>query len=101
MGDGWENARRRDDGNDYVVVGLAAPGRVQRVEIDTTYFVGNAPGWASLTSGSIEILPRTRLQPDTRHEFLVSSPEPVSQVRLNVFPDGGVARLRVWGEPDG
>lgn len=101
MGDGWENARRRDDGNDYVVVDLAAPGRVKRVEIDTTYFVGNAPGWASLTSGSIEILPRTRLQPDTRHEFLVSASAPISQVRLDVFPDGGVARLRVWGERDG
>ena len=47
MGEGWENARRRDDGHDHVTVRLAAPGRVERVEVDTSYFVGNAPGWAS------------------------------------------------------
>ena len=47
MGEGWENARRRDGGNDHVTVRLAAPGRVERVELDTSYFVGNAPGWAS------------------------------------------------------
>jgi len=99
MGDGWENARRRDDGNDYVTVRLAGSGRVRRVEIDTSYFVGNAPGWASLTGDDgVVLVPRTRLQPDTRHFFVVEDQTPVSQVRLDVFPDGGVARLRVWGE---
>ncbi len=99
MGDGWENARRRDDGNDHVTVRLAGRGVVRRVEIDTSYFVGNAPGWASLTGdSSVELVPKTRLQPDTRHFFVVESDQPVSEVRLDVFPDGGVARLRVWGE---
>jgi allantoicase len=99
MGEGWENARRRDDGNDHVTVRLAGPGRVRRVEVDTSYFVGNAPGWASLTGDDdIPLVPRTRLQPDTRHFFVVAETTPVSQVRLDVFPDGGVARLRVWGE---
>ncbi|HSV39033.1 MAG TPA: allantoicase [Nocardioidaceae bacterium] len=99
MGEGWENARRRDDGNDHVTVRLAGPGLVRRVEIDTSYFVGNAPGWASLTSDDgVELIAKTRLQPDTRHFFVVVSDAPVSQVRLDVFPDGGVARLRVWGE---
>jgi allantoicase len=99
MGDGWENARRRDEGNDHVTVRLASRGMVRRVEIDTSYFVGNAPGWASLTGDDgVVLVPRTRLQPDTRHFFVVSAAEPVSEVRLDVYPDGGLARLRVWGE---
>jgi allantoicase len=99
MGDGWENARRRDDGNDHVTVQLAGRGVVRRVEIDTSYFVGNAPGWASLTGDDgVVLVERTRLQPDTRHFFVVDEATPVSQVRLDVFPDGGLARLRVWGE---
>ena len=99
MGEGWENARRRDAGNDHVTVRLAGRGTVRRVEIDTSYFVGNAPGWAGLTGDDgVVLVPRTRLQPDTRHFFVVDDHTPVSQVRLDVFPDGGVARLRVWGE---
>ncbi|WP_067143537.1 allantoicase [Microtetraspora malaysiensis] len=98
MGDGWENARRRDAGNEHVTIRLAAKGRVRRVEIDTSYFVGNAPGWASLTGDDdVVLVPRTRLQPDTRHFFVVESAL-VSQVRLDVIPDGGLARLRVHGE---
>jgi allantoicase len=103
MADGWENARRRGPGNDYAVFGLAAAGVPRWVEIDTSYFVGNAPGWVTLQgAGDLgdwhELLPRTRVQPDTRHRFLVTRPMPVSQVRLDVFPDGGLARLRVHGE---
>ncbi len=52
MGDGWENARRRGPGNDYVVFRLAAAGRLRHVEIDTSYFVGNAPGWIELSGAS-------------------------------------------------
>jgi allantoicase len=103
MGDGWENARRRDGGNDHVTVRLAAPGLVRRVEIDTSCFVGNAPGEAALTGTAedgtpVTLVPRTRLQPDTRHHFRVRSDAPVTHVRLDVFPDGGLARLRVHGE---
>jgi allantoicase len=110
MADGWENARRRDGGFDYATFGLAAPGVVSQVEIDTSYFVGNAPGSARLltvVAGQpdavgpgqwAELLPAVRLQPDSRHRFLVEPSEPVTQVRLEVFPDGGLARLRVLGE---
>ncbi|MEE2061057.1 allantoicase [Rhodococcus artemisiae] len=108
MGEGWENARRRDDGNDYVVMRLAGEGRVDHVEIDTSYFVGNAPGFARLSgiateeelsdeSAWIELLPRTGLLPDCRHRFRVDSDVPVKFVRLDVYPDGGIARLRVNG----
>lgn len=112
MGDGWENARRRDDGNDHVTVRLAARGHVRRVEIDTSYFVGNAAGWASLrgidATGNdladdaawFDIVPKTRLQPDTRHFFRSASTDAATHVRLDVFPDGGLARLRVHGELD-
>jgi allantoicase len=98
MGDGWETARRRDAGNDWVRLQLACSGRVAVAEIDTTHFVGNAPGWASLTGGDVTLLPRTALQPDTRHRFAVHADE-VSEVRLDVFPDGGVGRLRLFGTP--
>jgi allantoicase len=110
MGEGWENARRRGGGNDYVTVRLAAPGVLRRVVVDASWFVGNAPGWVSLRgldarhaaledeSAWSEVLPRTRIQPDTRHQFPVTAADPVTHVRLDVFPDGGLARLRVLGE---
>jgi allantoicase len=115
MGDGWETARRRDDGNDWVLVRLAAPGRVRLAELDTSHFKGNAPGEATLrgidargsdladASAWFDILPRTRLQPDTRHRFPVGDVAAATHVRLDVFPDGGMARLRLHGvlDPDG
>jgi allantoicase len=99
MGDGWETARRRDDGNDWVSLRLACAGRPMLAEIDTTHFLGNAPGWVSLTGDEhVPVLPRTRLQPDTRHRFVLNAEE-VGTVRLDVFPDGGVGRLRLYGSP--
>lgn len=111
MGEGWETARRRDDGNDWVLVKLAGPGVVHIAELDTTHFKGNAPGAASLRgvdartadlddpAAWFDILPRTRLQPDTRHRFPIpAAPPAATHVRLDVFPDGGMARLRLYGE---
>lgn len=97
MGEGWETARRRDDGNDWVSVRLAAEGVIQLVELDTSHFKGNAPGHATVTVPGSELLSRQRLQPDTRHLFLVSSDIPATEARLDVYPDGGMARLRLWG----
>jgi len=103
-------ARRRDSGNDHVTVRLAARGSVRRVEIDTSYFIGNSAGSASLRgidstaadledeAAWVELVPKTRLQPDTRHFFGAATTAPVTHVRLDVFPDGGLARLRVNGE---
>jgi allantoicase len=104
MGEGWETARRRDDGNDWVDVALACEGLVTFAELDTSYFLGNAPGAASLTGTTadgreVELLPRTPLQPDTRHRFVLPGDAAVTGVRLDVFPDGGMARLRLWGRP--
>ena len=112
-GEGWENARRRDAGNDHVTVRLAGLGTVRRLVVDTSCFVGNAPAAVLVRgrSGSprpdgredawVTLLPRTQVQPDTRHVLAVegvAATTPVDHVRLDVFPDGGLARLRVLGE---
>ena len=99
MGDGWETARRRDDGNDWVAVRLACAGSVEVVELDTSHFVGNAPGWAALGYDGGDLVARTALQPDTRHRFALAGGPVAEQVRLDVYPDGGMARLRVFGVP--
>ncbi|HSP15174.1 MAG TPA: allantoicase [Thermoanaerobaculia bacterium] len=105
MSDGWETRRRRGPGHDWVIVRLAVEGIVDRIEVDTNHFKGNYPDTASI-DGSIdgdswsEVLPRTKLQPHMRHFFVeeLSARGPFTQLRLNVFPDGGVSRLRVWGK---
>ncbi|MGW5309070.1 allantoicase [Nocardia thailandica] len=104
MGDGWETARRRDDGNDWVRIKLAGPGAIRLAEIDTSCFLGNSPGAARLTGVTtdgteVELLPRTNLLPDTRHRFaLAPAAASVEEVRLDIYPDGGLARLRLFGE---
>ncbi|MCX4449123.1 allantoicase [Streptomyces sp. NBC_01789] len=104
MDDGWENRRRRvRDTNDWVRFRLPAQGTVRAVEIDTAYLKGNAAGWIALhgrdgESGEwFEIIPRTRLQPDTLHRFPLPAEAVVTHVRLDAFPDGGVARMRLHG----
>jgi allantoicase len=105
MGDGWETSRRRVGGNEWAEITLAAPTDVEFVDLDTTHFKGNSPGTASLR-GSLaggpwfDILPAAPLTPDTPHRFPVRPPGPADRVRLDIIPDGGMARLRVIGRPD-
>jgi len=116
MGEGWETARRRDDGNDWVLVRLAGAGVVRLAELDTMYFKGNAPGAASLSGfdalagGDIddpgawfEVMAKRRLEPDTRHRFLIDGAGRATHVRMDIYPDGGMARLRLFGDlaPEG
>ena len=114
MGEGWETRRRRGGGHDWTIIRLGAVGCVERMEVDTRHFKGNAPGACSLEGCVIparhpageqvvwhELLPKTRLQPDARRIFeeeLARIPD-VTYVRFNIFPDGGVARLRLFGRP--
>jgi allantoicase len=111
MGNGWETKRRRGPGNDWTIVRLAARGVIDRVELDTDHYKGNAPGSCSLDctdvgTGSIdeprsgswtEIVPQSPLQPHARHHFDTTARPAASHVRLNIYPDGGVARLRLIG----
>lgn len=100
--EGWETARRRDDGNDWLLIRLAGPGVVRLAEIDTTNLLFNAPGAVALTGTAdgvtwTELLPRTRLQPDTPHRFRIDDAPVVTHVRVDVYPDGGLARVRLHG----
>src|SRR5687768_2197383 len=104
MSDGWETRRRRGSGHDWVIVQLATEGHVKRVELDTNHFKGNYPDTASIEGSQdgdtwTEVLPRTKLQAHTRHFFIekLRNDGPFTQLRLNVYPDGGVSRMRVWG----
>ena len=114
MGDGWETKRRRGPGHDWVVIQLGIAGEIHRLEVDTTHFKGNYPESCSLEACSAsgacdlaslpwtEILPRMPLQPDRRHNFeteLRRVPS-ATHVRFNIFPDGGISRLRIFGQPD-
>ena len=113
MGDGWETRRRRGPGHDWVIVRLGAPGRIARVEIDTNHFKGNYPDRASIEGtlaptaslGALNeaawrtLLHETKLKPHHRHVLTaqLAATGPLSHVRLNIFPDGGISRLRVHG----
>jgi len=119
MGDGWETKRRRGPGHDWTIIRLGAAGAIRRIEIDTRHFKGNAPGACSLEACSAdgasvellisdnahwrELLARTPLLPDARHAFEdeVSAVGDVTHVRFNIYPDGGVGRLRLYGRPKG
>jgi len=117
MGDGWETRRRREPGNDWCVIALALAGSVERVEVDTAHFRGNFPHRVSLqavympgatddkiTAQSTQwqtLLPEQFMQAHHIHHF--DKPEAIgsiTHVRLNLFPDGGVSRLRLWGLPE-
>jgi allantoicase len=110
MGDGWETKRRRGPGHDWCVVKLAGPGMLRKIEVDTSHFKGNYPDTCSIDAAAGDaaagddgpfqtILPKTKLEADTIHVFekQLYDAGRVSRVRLNIYPDGGVARLRVWG----
>jgi allantoicase len=112
MGDGWETKRRRGPGHDWIIVRLAARGAVARIEVDTDHFKGNAPESCSvevcdapglspewLSSDDVpwgSLLPRTPLMADAQHRFDVSG-GPATHARLAIYPDGGIARLRLFG----
>jgi allantoicase len=83
---------------------LAGQGVLTAAELDTSYFIGNAPGWARLSGRDgdgewFEVLPTTELQPDTRHRFLIDDDRAVMEARLDIHPDGGMARVRLFGRP--
>ena len=116
MGDGWETARRRVPGNDWSVIKLARPGVISRAVVDTAYFKGNFPDRCSLQAAMVTgdeteeiaknsenwlvIMTEQKLKADSEHVFEAEMMphKPVGHVRLNIFPDGGVSRLRLFGK---
>lgn len=117
MGDGWETRRRREPGNDWCIIALALPGVIQAIEVDTAHFKGNFPDRCSLQAAQVSagtpqslvtqamfwppLLPEQTLQMDHQHYFTheILPHEPVTHVRFNIHPDGGVSRLRLRGKP--
>ena len=117
MGDGWETRRRREPGNDWIIIKLAQKGNIEKIEIDTAHFKGNYPDRASIQAISIDknittkdliqssenwdvILDETKLTADNIHEYEINSNSKAeaTHIRLNIYPDGGVSRLRIFGK---
>jgi allantoicase len=116
MADGWETRRRRGPGHDWVIVKLGRAGTLSSIEIDTSHFKGNYPDECSLdacteptrsvdalTAPEIqwtEVLSPSKLRANAVHVFEreLRARGPFTHVRLNIYPDGGVARMRVWGK---
>ena len=101
--DGWETRRRREPGHDWVIVRLGIPGRIRKVTVDTSYFTGNVPEQFALEATGVddpgrakwvELIPRSELQGSSVAEFDVEDLHRVEMIRFNIYPDGGVARLR-------
>ena len=114
MGDGWETKRRRGAGHDWVVLKLGVPGTIHRVEVDTAHFKGNYPDSCALQAASAknstvdaqsasslaweDVLLNTKLKPNHRHVFTkLQHPGVATHVRVQIFPDGGVSRLHLFG----
>jgi len=116
MGDGWETRRRREPGNDWCLIELGAPGVIEKIEIDTAFFKGNYPDRCSIQAAYVTggtdrslttqslfwatLLPEQKLQMDTVQIFTDEITElgAITHIRFNIFPDGGVSRLRLWGK---
>ena len=107
--DGIETKRRRDKGHDYLIIKLGRPGRIFNVDIDTTHFSGNQPSYTSLgachsnkkpnnKSRWITILDKKKMSPNKNHNFKIKNKSIFTHIKLNIIPDGGVARLRLFGE---
>jgi len=117
MGDGWETRRRREPGYDWGIIELANPAIIDNLMIDTKFFKGNFPDSFSLNAAYIpntthssvvtqsifweELLPKQKLQMDSKHYFDSSHllhQKPITHVRINIFPDGGISRFRMFGK---
>ena len=109
--DGWETRRRRNKGFDYLIIKLGKSGKIFNVDLDTTYFSGNQPTHASLQACFsrnkpnkktkwITILSKKKLGPNKNHNFITNSKFTFNHIKLNIFPDGGIARIRLYGKID-
>ncbi len=114
--DGWESRRKRTPGHDWCIIQLATSGKIVGVDIDTNFFLGNHPPFASVEACNVvsgfdfaqpdpknkivwkEVLPKSPLQPGSQNFYEIADRNIYTHLRLNIYPDGGVARLKVYGE---
>lgn len=117
MGDGWETRRRREPGNDWVILALGHRGEIEEIVIDTAFFKGNFADACSIQVADIqdlpestlaaqslywkELLPKSKLGADQEHSFkeALAKVGPITHMRVNIFPDGGISRIRAIGKP--
>lgn len=121
MGEGWETRRKRGPGHDFIIIKLAGQGKIKKIEVDTNHFKGNYPDRCSLQGlkenedllpcdfrdrpnlSWATLLPETKLEGHKQHFFeneldANNKGQSYNYIKLNIFPDGGISRLRVWGE---
>ena len=115
MGDGWETARRRVPGNEWIIIGLGVPGVMDEIEVDTAHFKGNYPQAVSVQAAEMpamyddalvtqamfwpEVLAAQPLEADRIHRYAIESAASVTHIKVNAHPDGGVSRIRAFGTP--
>ena len=110
--DGWESRRKRVAGHDWCIVQLGASGVIHGVDIDTNFFTGNYPPFASIEACFLEntegfdfeketwteILPKSPLNGGSQNFYEITSREKWTHLKLHIYPDGGVARFKVYGD---
>ena len=107
--DGWESRRKRTAGYDWCIIKLGASGVIKGVDVDTNHFLGNHPPHCSIEACLLhddnlevahwtEILSKSNLNPGSQNFFEINNNMSWSHVRLNIYPDGGIARFKVYGE---
>jgi allantoicase len=106
--DGWESRRKRVNGHDYIILKLGKPGFIKKVDVDTSHFNGNQPAMVSIegansSSNKInklkwqQLLSKKKTKANSHHHFIVNSKKLFTHIKFNIFPDGGVARLKLYG----
>ena len=106
--DGWESRRKRTSGHDYIILKLGKPGKISKIDVDTSHFNGNQPAMVSVEGTQFisrkinqskwtTILPKKKVKADSHHFFSVKNKQIFTYIKFNIFPDGGVARLRLYG----
>jgi allantoicase len=106
--DGWESRRKRTAGHDYIIIKLGKPGTIKKVDVDTSHFNGNQPAMISIEGANSNsnkinqlkwqpLLSKKKTKANSHHYFTVNSDKVFTHIKFNIFPDGGVARLRLYG----
>ena len=119
MGDGWETRRSRGNNFDWIIIKCSSPGKINKIQVDTHHFKGNYPDKCSLQAAYIptkisgnnivkksnkwpHILNKVKLYAHKKHNFKNKKMKnkKINYIRINIFPDGGISRIRAFGKPE-